>query len=194
MRIAKAYLKSISPYSQSRHHAAAKREREGADDYAQRTWREHLHVNGDGNVMIPGQVFKNCLAEAAKYLSMQIPGKNKQTYTKHFEAGVLFADPLVLPLKKEDVACEKLFLPSDGKRGSGKRVWKYYPVIHSWEGELTFYVLDDIITEDVLRHHLREAGNFIGIGRFRPRMNGYYGRFTVERLAVDSSRVAEVGA
>ena len=31
-------------------------------------------------------------------------------------------------------------------------------------------------------HILREAGKFIGIGRFRPRNNGYYGRFDVESV------------
>jgi hypothetical protein len=31
----------------------------------------------------------------------------------------------------------------------------------------------------VFEHHLHEAGKFIGIGRFRPRNNGFYGRFDV---------------
>jgi hypothetical protein len=45
-----------------------------------------------------------------------------------------------------------------------------------------FLVLDETITQDVFAEHLTEAGRFIGIGRFRPRSNGYYGRFTVEKL------------
>ncbi len=32
-------------------------------------------------------------------------------------------------------------------------------------------MLDDIIDQDVFRVHLEDAGQFIGIGRFRPRNN-----------------------
>jgi hypothetical protein len=182
MKIATAKLKSVSPYSQSRHHQTESLPRELPKDREKRVWRERMHVNENGNVFIPPMAFKNCIAEAAKFLSRQIPGKGKSTYTKHFEAGVLVIDGLVLPLKKEDVPGEWLFLPADGKRGSGKRVDKCYPLISEWSGTVEFMVLDEIITEDVFLEHLKEAGRFIGIGRFRPRNNGFYGRFSVEGL------------
>jgi hypothetical protein len=182
MKIATAKLKSVSPYSQSRHHQTESLPRELPKDREKRVWRERMHVNENGNVFIPPMAFKNCLAEAAKFLSRQIPGKGKSTYTKHFEAGVLVIDGLELPLKKEEVQGEWLFLPADGKRGSGKRVDKCYPLIREWGGKVEFMVLDEIITEDVFLEHLKEAGRFIGIGRFRPRNNGFYGRFAVEGL------------
>lgn len=56
---------------------------------------------------------------------------------------------------------------------------KCFPVIPSWAGEITIYILDDTITLPVLEHHLREAGKFIGVGRWRARNNGLYGRFDV---------------
>lgn len=182
MKIATAHLKSTSAYSQSRKYDTPKKEKESAKDYEARTWRDRLHVDSDGYVFIPPVSFKNCIAEAAKYLGIQIEGKGKSTYTKHFEAGVLVTDGLTLPVKKENVAGEWLFVPADGKRGSGKRVDKCFPVIPEWSGTVTFYVLDDTITEDVLAYHLEQAGKFIGIGRFRPRNNGFYGRFTVEKI------------
>lgn len=182
MKIAKVRLKSISPYSQSRHYEAEKLPKELAKDYESRTWRERLHVNDDGDVYIPPMSFKNCLSEAAKFLGLQIPGKGKSTYTKHFEAGVLVTDALTLGIQANDVKGEWLFVPSDGVRGSGKRVNKCFPIIHEWEGEVTFFVLDETITEDVFTTVLKQAGAFIGIGRFRPRNNGFYGRFNVESV------------
>lgn len=185
MKVAIAKIKGIAPYSQSRiidPEKCPKLNKESNDDYAQRTWREHLHTDSVGNVVIPPMAFKNCVSEAAKYLSMQIPGKGKSTYTKHFEAGVQVVEPSVLAIKADKVGFERLFLPSDGQRGSGKRVWKYYPVIPEWETEVTFYIFDDTITKDVFVKHLIESGRFIGIGRFRPRNNGFYGRFTVEKI------------
>lgn len=180
MKTAVAKLKSASPYSQSKHYTTDKLEKEGAKDYESRTWRDRMHTDENGLVFIPPMSFKNCLSEAAKFLSVQIPGKGKSTYTKHFEAGVLVTDALKLGINASDVKGEWLFVPSDGVRGSGKRVDKCFPVIHEWSGDVTFYILDETITKDVFHEVLKQAGAFIGIGRFRPRNNGFYGRFTVE--------------
>jgi hypothetical protein len=182
MRTAIATLRGISPYSQGRAHFIPHNEKETHDDHENRTWRDRVHANEAGNVFIPPMAFKNCLSEIAKFLGIQIPGKGKSNYTKHFEAGVLVMEPLVLPIKKEDVEGEWLFVPADGKRGGGKRVRKCFPVIHEWKGDVPFVVIDDTITNDVFKKHLEEAGSFIGIGRFRPRNNGYYGRFVVEKI------------
>jgi hypothetical protein len=182
MKTAIARIEGNGAYSQSRHYDTPKLPKESSSDYEDRTWADRLHVGVDGNVFIPPMAFKNCLSEAAKFLSRQIPGKGKSTYTKHFEAGVLVMDPLVLPLKKADVPRETYFVPADGRRGSGKRVSKHFPVVQQWAGDVTFYILDETITEDVFTEHLREAGKFIGIGRFRPRNNGFYGRFTVKSV------------
>lgn len=180
MRTAIVELESISPYSQSKMiDPDTKAQKESHRDFEARAWRERLHADAEGHVVIPPMAFKNCVSEVAKYLSVQIPGKGKATYTKHFEAGILVVEGITLPDTKAGVSGEWLHVPSDGKRGGGKRVLKCFPVIPKWAGVVTFHVLDDTITPEVFEQHLREAGNFIGIGRFRPRNNGYYGRFRV---------------
>lgn len=180
MKTAIAHLKSVSPYSQSKHiDPTLKKDKESAKDFEARCWKERLHVDKEGWVFVPPTAFKNCLSEAAKYLSIQIPGKGKSTFTKHFESGVLVVEGLQLPVKKEDVKGTWLFLPSDGKRGGGKRVEKCMPTIPEWEGKVQFLVLDETITEEVFTHVITEAGKFIGIGFFRPRNNGFWGRFEV---------------
>lgn len=189
MKIATAKLKSVSPYSQSAKIQSPKGDREKPADYETRTWRERCHVTRDGNVFIPPMAFANSLKEAAKFLSIQIPGQGKATYTKNFEAGVMVLEPLVLPLKPNDISGETLFVPSDGKRGGGKRVEKIFPLIPSWQGTVQYHILDDIITEDVFRRVLIASGTLIGIGRFRPRNCGYYGRFAVEALTVENAEL-----
>lgn len=183
MKTATVTIRGVSPYSQSKHYSTEKLAKENSKDYEARTWRDRMHATDDGSVFIPPMSFKNCLSEAAKFLSIQIPGKGKSTYTKHFEAGVLVTDALILPVKKDEVPGEWLFVPSDGVRGSGKRVEKCFPVIHQWGGEVVFHILDETVTEEVFRNVLEQAGAFIGIGRFRPRNNGFYGRFKVESIS-----------
>jgi len=182
MKTAICELEGISPYSQSRFYETEKLPKERPDDYEARTWRDRLHVNADGFVFIPPMALKNCLAEVVKYLSIRIPGQGISTFTKHIEAGVMVTEALALPIRKEEVAGEWLFVPADGVRGGKKRVKKCFPVIPHWKGSVTFYILDETVTEDVFRLHLEESGKFIGIGRFRPRNNGFYGRFKVNEV------------
>lgn len=182
MKIAHAQLESISPYSQSRHYKVEKLAGELPVDFEGRTWRERCHTDSQGNLFIPPMAFANSLKEAAKYLSIQIPGKGKSTFTKNFEAGVLVSEPMPLPLRQDEVKGEWLFVPSDGKRGGGSRVEKCFPCILDWSGTVSYYILDDIITQDVFRQVLETSGQLIGIGRFRPRNLGYYGRFKVNDL------------
>lgn len=187
-------IDGVAPYSQSRPHKVDKLERETAEAYEERTWRHRMHVNDRGEIYIPAQAIKNCLAEAAKYLGMQVPGKGKSTYTKNFESGILILESPVIngadgkPLLAADCNKENgqvfgdwIFTPSDGVPGSGKRVYRCYPVIKSpWSAQVAVTVADDLITQSVLEKHLQTAGLLIGLGRFRVRNRGTYGRFTTQ--------------
>jgi len=175
-------LRGVSDYGQNRYYETPKLPKETHLDYEDRTWRDRLHVNEDGYVFIPPTAFKNCLSECAKYLSIQIPGKGKSTYTKHFEAGVLVTEPVVLPIKKEEVQKYPQLVPADGTRGGKKRVMKNFPVIHNWKADVRFLIFDETITKKVFADHIKQAGQFIGIGVFRPRNNGYWGRFAVDNI------------
>lgn len=178
----KCKLMGVSPYSQSKALFTEKKGDETHQDHEARVWRERMHVNQDGQVVIPPMAFKNMIAQAAKRRSMKIPGENRKTYTKHFESGVLVLEECPLAVAADDVKGEWLFVPSNGQRGGGTRVHKCFPIIHKWECSVTFTILDRKITKPVFVEHLEEAGNFTGIGRFRPANNGYYGRFRVESV------------
>jgi hypothetical protein len=73
-------ITGLSPYSQSKHYAKDKNQGESDDDWYQRTWRQHMHVNGNGTVFIPPTGIKNCISEAAKFLAIPVPGKGKNLY------------------------------------------------------------------------------------------------------------------
>ena len=179
MKKAIVQLESASVYGQSKFHQTPKLNKELSADFEDRTWRERTHVDEKGFLFIPRTQFANSLREASKYLSISIPGKGKATYTKHFESGIVVFNDLPLPVKKEDVKNVTCFVPSDGRIGGGKRVVKHFPVVHEWSGTVTYLIMDDIITEDIFRQVIEASGSLIGIGYFRPRNRGYYGRFNV---------------
>jgi hypothetical protein len=183
MKVAHVKMSSVSPYSSSKVFTSDKLPREKPDDYEERCWRERLHVMPDGKVKIPGMSFKIALELAAKFRGEKIKGKGQATYSKRFTAGVLVLEDLPLPDLATEVIGERLFVPSDGVRGGGKRVWKRFPMIPTWSGQLDFHIMDDeTISEEVFLNHLEEAGRFIGIGRWRPERGGMYGRFNVDSV------------
>jgi hypothetical protein len=182
MKTAICKLVSASPYSQSKHHMTEKLDKENNEDFEKRTWKEKCNVTDDGFIFIPPMSFSKCIQHAAKHLSIAIPGEGKAKYTKHFESGILVTEGLKLPIRKEDVKGEWLFVPSDGVRGGGKRVSKCFPLITEWKGTVKFIILDNKITQEVFTRVIKEAGILIGIGRFRPCNTGYYGRFNVEEI------------
>lgn len=182
MKKAVVKLASASTYGQSRFYEVEKLEKESVADYEKRTWKNRCHVDDKGMVYIPAMAIKNCMSAAAKYLSLQIPGKGKKTYTKHIESGVMVLENVALNIPIDAVDGMWLFLPSDGRRGGTTRVKKCMPYIKSWQAEVTFLVLDETITEEVFAEILKEAGRFIGLGFFRPSNNGTWGRFEVQSI------------
>lgn len=180
MYLATAHLKSVTVYGQSKAILEKKGRDETHDHFEERTWKQRCHVDKDGIIFIPPTAFKNCLSEAAKYKGMQIPGRGLERYTKHIEAGVLCVEPVSLGVHIDDVQHVRLLVPADGKRGGSKRVWKNFPFVTEWQADVEFAIFDEIVDEHAFTIHLIDAGQFIGVGYFRPRNNGYWGRFSVE--------------
>jgi hypothetical protein len=169
----------LSPYSQSRAHKDPKLEKENHEDYEERTWRSKAHLDKRGQMVIPTGALKQALDSAVKKLGMQIPGKGKATYTKHFLAGVVLLEPVQTGKSGDAIYGNTIHANADGVRGSGKRVYRTFPTISEWAGTATFYILDEAITEPVFEKALFEAGKLVGIGQYRPEKGGYFGRFVV---------------
>lgn len=183
MRIATITLEGMSPYSASR--VLEDREKaagESHDDHERRTWNQRLNVDSAGQGIIPPMAFAKAIQEAAKRYAGKIVGKGNTTWTKYFEAGIMVLDPLVLPVTRETVKGEWLFVPSDGIPGSGKRVMKCFPVVHQWGGDVTVHVVDDEITPQIFEKVAGLAFSLVGVGRFRPEKRGVYGRAAVKEI------------
>jgi len=188
MNLVTAHLQSVSSYSQSRYLVEKKQPNEDYEDYEKRVWRDRAHtvLSGPdkGKVFIPPAAIKQAIDSAAKYLSIQVPGKGKTTYTKHFVSGVMCVKPIVLPITREDLDYFAGPMSAKGEKGKagGSVVVRMYPMIHEWAGEVELHIFDNVITKDVLRQVLETAGLNIGIGRYRPQNGGYNGRFEVTSI------------
>lgn len=188
-----ASLASVAPYFQSRNYAMDEKRapKEGPDDFERRTWRLRTHIDDDGQIIIPADAIQFAIRDAAAYLSERIPGRGVEKWTKHFAAGILIPDAITLPERRENVEGVWLNMHATGRRGSGTRVWRCMPVIRKWAGEITIIVLDDLITEDILRRVVEHSGSFVGIGQNRPQNGGSRGRYQlVEMVGVELREAA----
>lgn len=184
MKTAVAELEGVGAISFSYRHEKPMLEGESHADYDQRTWREKLHYDGKTKeAFIPGMMLKFALDYTAAQLGIKIPGRGTKTWAKIFQSGIICPDRMMLGIKRDDVESITIQANADGRRGSGKRVPRIFPIINNgWKGTVTFYILNDMITEDILNTHLTRAGQFCGLGRFAPRVGGFHGRFNVKEL------------
>jgi len=173
-------LTSAAPLTQSRKHNEPKLDKELADAYEKRTWRNKAHVGESGFIEIPGFALKCAVVAAAKYAGDQIPGKGKNTWTKKFQCGLIIPENAVTDCKPSAITPIEINANVDGVRGSGKKVTRTFPQLLKWTATVPVLVVDEILTKEVLTTYLTAAGQFIGVGQYRPENGGNNGRFSVD--------------
>jgi hypothetical protein len=194
-----ATITGMSTITFGRMFQSEKNKGEGNDAFEKRCWRERMHVDDDGYVLLqPGSV-KLAMEIAAKLRSDSIPGKGKQTFTKNIRGGII-TDPsissrIMVPvrsgekpefsgIKAIDVVGRTINVPSDGRRGGTKRVPRTFPEIDApWRVDVGFIVFDEDLIEhnEKLHEYLELAGWQVGIGVHRPETSGGdHGMFTVD--------------
>lgn len=198
---ARLVLRGTAPYSPGRFFQTEKPKKTDHDEFDENHWRERAHVNAKGNVVIPCQAFYLGLLCAVMQNGEKIKGRGNKTFGDAFKTGVFFesddgadgsdnallTDTKGAPYHIDRVRCDKVLVPSNGEpsvfaKGASKRVPRRFPLIPAgWSVSLNVTILSPAITQDVFFSHVRDAGTFIGVGRFRPQSRGRYGRFVIER-------------
>lgn len=191
-----ASLSSVSPYFQSRKYEmdVPKLPKESGNDYEERTWSHRAHVDENGQIIIPAKQFRFSFQGAAQYLNERIPGRNRETWTKHFRSGLIIPEAIVLPERRENISGLWLAMNARGNRGPGPRVMRKMPFVARWAGDLTVHVLDDIITKEILERVIQHAGMFTGIGQNRPENGGDSGRYALTELVAVATTAPAVAA
>lgn len=143
----------------------------------------------DTQIVIPADNLSRCLMEGGK----QVPvpgGKGGKTFKSQSQSGMMITEPSwplvvngktipiskirdlqkVTEFKAHKEACEKLgfmLFTKRAKIGASKHV-RVRPRFDNWEASGTVSVWDDQITEGVLKDIFQYAGNYKGLGDWRP--------------------------
>lgn len=183
MRTFRVEIKSITPYSASRDATQEfpAEEKEAPAAYDLRICRERAYYDKDGIAYIPAEQLKLCLEFAASRRREKIKGKGNSEWGKIFLSSILVETNLSLRVHRDDVQIQRVFCSTTGKRGpaAGSRVYRNYPIFPTWGGAVEFQAVDEIITNEIFANSVVDAGLYVGLGRWAPRVGGQNGRFSV---------------
>ena len=192
MYIARFDMIGISDLMFGTHVTEQKKTSETHVQFEQRTWKQKVLVTPEGQVFINPFALTNGLEVAGKFLGKKIPSARGATYTDRIRKGTQTVGKLLLTNAKgkslsiDDIEPVPLFVPSDGKRGSGKRVDRIFPTVHDWRViGAAMYVYDGKIDDETTHEHLVAMGKFVGFGSMRVENGGVNGRFLIENFTTE---------
>jgi hypothetical protein len=130
-----------------------------------------LYKLDDGSVYFPAENLRQSVIAAA--------GRHKigRRSASGDVAAALLIEPFAMPLEGDWTVDERpVVIPAT--RG---RVLRYRPIFDNWSIEATLHVDTRLVDAKLLRRIVDDAGDYVGVGDFRPAKKGPYGRFVVDR-------------
>lgn len=121
----------------------------------------------DGRIYTPGEHLVGALIKAGAKFIM----KGRSSFKEAMFAGV-FVEPMKIVHKNQKYLMDWRSIVNNNNKA---RVMCGRGRLDEWELDFTLVCIDDRVTATTLKEILMYAGNYIGIGAYRPR----YGRFEV---------------
>ncbi len=153
--------------------------------FDERTWQQKCRFTEDGQLYMPGIALKACMTSTAKYMAMPLEDNKKRTYTQSITRGLQCVEPLMLNKTIEDVELMHEYVLANPGGTSKARVMRIFPNLPDWEAEGEMTVIDDVLTPNILKLHLRNAGMLTGLGTWRPESGREYGRFQLNEFEIE---------
>lgn len=139
-----------------------------------------------GVLYIPAANIYSCIIQAGKFTKL---GKSKVTTTKSsLIPAAMVINEMVCSLNTKDfeVDSRSVVIPS-----TGGRIMAHRPRLDEWETSFSIDLFDeDILSADIVRMVIDDAGRKVGLGDFRPDRKGPFGRFVVTNWKVEKDKKA----
>lgn len=170
----------LDPATKAHSKLTSKKNKTEDDHYeiARSEWQGGLYFDEKLGPYLPGDNLRSCLVEGAK-LNKKGPEVQQGT--------IMMANKLRLeypgPRTVEGLWGDSRFRDARSVVISGRsRLMRYRPVFPDWSVTFTLGYDPEKIDAEKIVFFAENAGRFIGIGDFRPKKGGTFGRFEVEAL------------
>ncbi len=174
MKTVQVVIKGITPLLMHRFPMA------GAEDTSKKStgvpdWKAEgelgLYKDAKGHIYQPASHIEGALKQASK--TLKVPGKRGATYARLVGSAVSI-EPDAIPHKitKYEIDARPVVIQR-------ARIIRYRPIFNDWELSFQIIIGDDQIPIEVVKLALEHAGQYVGIGDYRPGRGGKFGKFMV---------------
>lgn len=136
----------------------------------------HCYRNEDGVCYIPSAHLKCAFIEAGKLVKGKVGNATRSM--KNIVAGMFLVTPEEIVLPDYD----KIDKRSAVNQNVKARVITIRPKWSEWSGTILLNVKNDTITQETVRNIVQYAGDYIGIGSYRPTHSGEFGCFEITQI------------
>ena len=134
----------------------------------------HCYRNSTGKCFIPSDQLRGSFINAGSAVKAKVGGRSKSM--KQVVAAMFMVTPDHIELPDYDSIDKRSAVNKNVKA----RVMVIRPKWSTWEAEFVLKVMNDTITKETITQIIEHAGNYVGIGSFRPTNNGMFGRFELK--------------
>lgn len=137
----------------------------------------HCYRNSNGSCFIPADHLRGAFITAGSSVKGKV-GNGRSKSMKQVVAAMFMVSPDHIELPDFDTIDKR----SAVNRNVKARVIVIRPKWSTWSVEFELNVMNDTITKETVKEIIEYAGNFVGIGSFRPTNNGMFGRFEIKEF------------
>lgn len=133
----------------------------------------HCYRNAEGKCYIPSEQLRGALINAGGMVKAKVGNARKSM--KNIVAAMFTIQEEEISMPNYDMVDKRSAVNKNVKA----RVIVIRPKWSKWSASFTLCVDNDSITKETIEEILSNAGNYVGVGSFRPTNNGQFGRFTI---------------
>ncbi len=136
----------------------------------------HMYIDDKKQPFIPSEQIRSSLINAGAFVKSKV-GNSKKSM-KNIVAAMFYVTPEQITLPNDWVIDKRSAVNKNVKA----RVITVRPKWEDWEVKFILTVDNDTITDTTVKQILEYAGQYCGIGSFRPTNNGMFGRFEISQF------------
>lgn len=134
---------------------------------------DKLYKDGEGNICVPQTWIYGTIVDASK--NFKIQGKGKSTYSK-LVGSTIMINPELLIVNEQEWQPYSISAVNPMSKG---RMIVTRPRMENWSLSFNLSFNEDDIPLEVMKNIIDYAGQYSGIGDWRPSKKGQFGKFIV---------------